>query len=150
MPLYSPEFERKNRSVLLAELSHPYSANGTAKAPRDWLSSPFGHGSSPGEGTMQQTSAPMMTQTGQASPQFLSDDARWEAVVRRDRTADGAFIMRCRRLASIAGHPVRRAWHAVSMSVSMPRAQRPNRQTSGHASGADHTSRRAPNSMQRQ
>src|SRR5262245_61902903 len=44
-----------------------------------------------GESTMQHTSAPMMTQTDQASPQFLSDEARWEAVVRRERTADGAF-----------------------------------------------------------
>ena len=32
-----------------------------------------------------------MTQTARTSPPFSSDDARWEAVVRRDRTADGAF-----------------------------------------------------------
>jgi len=40
---------------------------------------------------MQQPSAPAMTQTARTSPPFSSDDARWEAVVRRDRTADGAF-----------------------------------------------------------
>jgi len=32
-----------------------------------------------------------MTQTARTSPPFSIDEARWEAVVRRDRTADGAF-----------------------------------------------------------
>jgi len=32
-----------------------------------------------------------MTQTARTSPPFANDEARWEAVVRRDRTADGAF-----------------------------------------------------------
>ena len=40
---------------------------------------------------MHQTSEAAMTQTARTSPPFSSDDARWEAVVRRDRTADGAF-----------------------------------------------------------
>jgi AraC family transcriptional regulator of adaptative response/methylated-DNA-[protein]-cysteine methyltransferase len=40
---------------------------------------------------MQQTSEPAMTPTARTSPLFSSDDARWEAVVRRDRAADGAF-----------------------------------------------------------
>ncbi len=38
MPLHFPEFERKNRSVFLAHLSHAYSANGIAKPLGDWLS----------------------------------------------------------------------------------------------------------------
>ena len=33
-----PEFERKNRSVFLARLSHSYNANGIAKPLGDWLS----------------------------------------------------------------------------------------------------------------
>src|SRR2546426_2888558 len=41
--------------------------------------------------TMHQTSAPTMAQTARTSPPFSSDEERWEAVVRRDRTADGAF-----------------------------------------------------------
>jgi AraC family transcriptional regulator, regulatory protein of adaptative response / methylated-DNA-[protein]-cysteine methyltransferase len=32
-----------------------------------------------------------MTQTAQISPSFSSDEERWEAVVRRDRAADGVF-----------------------------------------------------------
>src|SRR5215468_10017371 len=57
----------------------------------DWLSLPCGRVASKGERIMQQTSAPAMTQTARTSPPFSSDEARWEAVVRRDRTADGAF-----------------------------------------------------------
>src|SRR5215471_10815356 len=57
----------------------------------DWLSLPCGRVSSQGERIMQQPSAPAMTQTARTSPPFSSDDTRWEAVVRRDRTADGAF-----------------------------------------------------------
>src|SRR5215813_12258732 len=40
---------------------------------------------------MHQTSEPVMTQTARPSPPFSSDDARWEAVVRGDRAADGVF-----------------------------------------------------------
>ena len=40
---------------------------------------------------MQQTSEAAMTSTARTSPPFSSDEARWEAVVRRDRAADGAF-----------------------------------------------------------
>ena len=40
---------------------------------------------------MQQMSAPAMTQTARTSLPFSSDEERWEAVVRRDRAADGAF-----------------------------------------------------------
>ena len=40
---------------------------------------------------MHQTSAPVMTQIARTAPPFSSDDERWEAVVRGDRTADGAF-----------------------------------------------------------
>jgi AraC family transcriptional regulator, regulatory protein of adaptative response / methylated-DNA-[protein]-cysteine methyltransferase len=40
---------------------------------------------------MHQTSESVMTQTARTSPPFSSDDARWEAVVRGDRAADGAF-----------------------------------------------------------
>jgi hypothetical protein len=35
---YSPEFESKNRSVFLADLSHAYSTNGVAKTLGGWLS----------------------------------------------------------------------------------------------------------------
>src|SRR6266566_2934754 len=41
--------------------------------------------------TMHQTSAPTMAQTARTSPPFSSDEERWEAVVRRDRAADGVF-----------------------------------------------------------
>ena len=40
---------------------------------------------------MQHTSAPSMTTSVRTSPLFSNDEARWEAVVRRDRAADGAF-----------------------------------------------------------
>ncbi len=40
---------------------------------------------------MHQTSAPTRTQTARTSPPFSSDEKRWEAVVRRDRAADGVF-----------------------------------------------------------
>src|SRR2546428_8026833 len=40
---------------------------------------------------MHQTSAPTMAQTARTAPPFSSDDERWEAVVRGDRTADGTF-----------------------------------------------------------
>src|SRR5436853_7096453 len=40
---------------------------------------------------MHQTSAPTMTQTARTSPPFSSDEERWEAVVGRDRRADGVF-----------------------------------------------------------
>jgi AraC family transcriptional regulator of adaptative response/methylated-DNA-[protein]-cysteine methyltransferase len=40
---------------------------------------------------MHQTSEPAMTQAARTSPPFSNDDTRWEAVVRRDRAADGAF-----------------------------------------------------------
>src|SRR5882672_7736915 len=40
---------------------------------------------------MQHTSAATLTTTAPTSPPFSHDAARWEAVVRRDRTADGAF-----------------------------------------------------------
>ena len=40
---------------------------------------------------MQHTSESARTQTARPSPPFSSDEARWEAVVRRDHTADGAF-----------------------------------------------------------
>jgi AraC family transcriptional regulator of adaptative response/methylated-DNA-[protein]-cysteine methyltransferase len=48
-----------------------------------------------------------------AAAQFLSDDARWEAVARRDRSADGLFFcavvttgVYCRP--SCAGRPLRK------------------------------------------
>src|SRR5215467_10503773 len=40
---------------------------------------------------MPQTSEPVMTQTARTLQPFSSDEERWEAVVRRDRAADGAF-----------------------------------------------------------
>src|SRR5712691_12367183 len=40
---------------------------------------------------MHQTSAPTRTQTARTSPPFSSDEERWEAVVRRDRSADDVF-----------------------------------------------------------
>src|SRR5262252_369453 len=40
---------------------------------------------------MSKTSEPMMTQSARTLQPFSSDEERWEAVVRRDRTADGAF-----------------------------------------------------------
>ena len=40
---------------------------------------------------MQHTRASTTTTSVQTSPPFSNDEARWEAVVRRDRTADGAF-----------------------------------------------------------
>lgn len=40
---------------------------------------------------MQHRNEPARTKTARTSPLFSSDDERWEAVVRRDRTADGTF-----------------------------------------------------------
>ena len=40
---------------------------------------------------MHQTREPVMTQTARILQPFSSDEERWEAVVRRDRAADGAF-----------------------------------------------------------
>src|SRR5215831_16421545 len=40
---------------------------------------------------MQHPSAATLTTTAPSSSPFANDEARWEAVVRRDRTADGAF-----------------------------------------------------------
>jgi AraC family transcriptional regulator, regulatory protein of adaptative response / methylated-DNA-[protein]-cysteine methyltransferase len=40
---------------------------------------------------MHQTSKPAITQTARISPPFSRDEERWEAVVRRDRAADGTF-----------------------------------------------------------
>jgi AraC family transcriptional regulator, regulatory protein of adaptative response / methylated-DNA-[protein]-cysteine methyltransferase len=40
---------------------------------------------------MQHTSEPARTKTARTSPPFSSDEARWEAVVQRNRGADGAF-----------------------------------------------------------
>jgi AraC family transcriptional regulator, regulatory protein of adaptative response / methylated-DNA-[protein]-cysteine methyltransferase len=40
---------------------------------------------------MHHTREAAMTKTARISPPFSSDEARWEAVVRRDRAADGAF-----------------------------------------------------------
>ena len=40
---------------------------------------------------MYQTGKPAITQTAQTSPPFSHDEERWEAVVRRDRAADGTF-----------------------------------------------------------
>ena len=40
---------------------------------------------------MQHTSVPTTTTSVWTSPPFSNDDARWEAVARRDRAADGAF-----------------------------------------------------------
>ena len=42
---------------------------------------------------MQQTSEAAMTLTARTSPPFSSDEARWEAVVRRDRAADGGVLL---------------------------------------------------------
>lgn len=38
----------------------------------------------------------MAMSTDRASPAFRSDDERWEAVLRRDRAADGAFYFSVR------------------------------------------------------
>jgi AraC family transcriptional regulator of adaptative response/methylated-DNA-[protein]-cysteine methyltransferase len=75
---------------LLADFSHAYSANGVAKTLEE------GCRSSQvtclkGEKVMQHTSAPTTTTGVRSSPLFSNDAARWEAVVRRDRSADGAF-----------------------------------------------------------
>ena len=40
---------------------------------------------------MQHMSASIVTTTARPSPLFSNDEARWEAVVRRERTADGVF-----------------------------------------------------------
>ena len=40
---------------------------------------------------MQQTSEAARTSTARTSPPFSSDEARWEAVGRRDRAADSVF-----------------------------------------------------------
>jgi len=40
---------------------------------------------------MQHPSAATLTTTAPTSSPFANDEARWEAVVRRDRTADGTF-----------------------------------------------------------
>src|SRR5215467_790948 len=83
------EFDGKNRSALLANLSHSYSANGTANAEIGCRILEINCLTE--EKTMQHTSKPTMTKTARTLPPFASDDARWEAVVRRDHAADDVF-----------------------------------------------------------
>jgi len=67
------------------------------------------------------TMLPTAIRAKATAAQFLSDDARWEAVRRRDRSADGAFFcavvttgVYCRP--SCAGRPLRKnvRFHATA------------------------------------